>query len=84
MSLRSRSIVAVAWLLSLVAVGAMAQSRGVTPLAPPMVVSGTDLGFRVEGRNGATPVGRLVIRVNGQWVDVEPRSVPQTNLLTPR
>ena len=37
----------------------------------PRIVSGSDIGFRIEGRRGTTPIGTLVIRVNGQWVPVE-------------
>lgn len=37
----------------------------------PTVISGSDIGFRMEGRRGNTPVGRLVVRVNGRWVEVE-------------
>jgi len=46
---------------------AYAQTYGSQPVAPT-VVSGADIGFRIEGVKGDTPVGRLVIRVNGQWV----------------
>ena len=42
-----------------------AQSQG-----QPTVISGNDLGFRVDGRKGDTPIGTLVARVNGQWVEV--------------
>lgn len=37
----------------------------------PMVFSGSDLGFRVERMDGRIPVGRLVVRINGQWVEVQ-------------
>jgi hypothetical protein len=38
----------------------------------PTVVAGGDVGFRVEGlRGGSTPVGTLVVRVNGAWVEAE-------------
>jgi hypothetical protein len=36
-----------------------------------VVVSGSDVGFRIVGRKGNTPVGQLVIRQNGEWVEVE-------------
>jgi hypothetical protein len=36
-----------------------------------VVVSGSDVGFRIVGRRGNTPIGRLVIRQNGEWVEVE-------------
>ena len=38
---------------------------------PPKVMSGEDFGFRVEGRRGDTPVGTLVIRVNGEWMEAQ-------------
>jgi hypothetical protein len=69
MSRRTRSILVVAWLFSLTAVAALAQSLGTTALAPPVVISGSDIGFRVEGRQGDTPVGTLVVRVDGRWVE---------------
>ena len=44
-----------------------AQVFGVNPVTPT-VLSGGDIGFRVEGDRGGTPVGELVVKVNGQWV----------------
>ena len=38
---------------------------------PPAVISGSDIGFRLERRRGNTAVGRFVVRINGQWLDVE-------------
>ena len=49
---------------------AAAQAIGITPV-PPRVMTGNELGFRVEGLRGETAVGRLVVRVNDQWVDAE-------------
>lgn len=49
---------------------AAAQAIGITPV-PPRVMTDSDLGFRVEGLRGETAVGRLVVRVNGRWVDAE-------------
>jgi hypothetical protein len=74
MSKRALSIVAV-WLLSLVAIAAVAQSRPTTPDREPTVISGKDIGFRVDRYDGRRPVGEIVIRVDGQWV--EPKSVPK-------
>ena len=37
---------------------------------PPTVISGNDIGFRIEGRKGTMPIGVLVVRMNGQWVEV--------------
>jgi hypothetical protein len=45
-------------------------AQAVRPQAPT-IISGPDLGFRVDGRKGNVPVGVLVVRINGQWVEVE-------------
>jgi hypothetical protein len=37
----------------------------------PVTLSGNDIGFRIEGRRGDTVVGRLMVRVDGEWVDAE-------------
>lgn len=39
--------------------------------ANPTVLSGDDVGFRIDSRKGAKPVGTIVIRVNGRWVEPE-------------
>jgi hypothetical protein len=37
----------------------------------PQVVSGNDVGFRIEGTDfRGRPVGTWVIRINGNWVEV--------------
>ena len=43
----------------------------------PKVLAGPDVGFRVEGRRGATPVGRIVVRVNDNWVEAELAPAPR-------
>jgi hypothetical protein len=35
------------------------------------VIAGNDLGFRVESHKGNTPVGSLVVRINGQWLEAQ-------------
>jgi hypothetical protein len=69
-----RFLIAAVWLacLGAAAIVGRAQARQVEPV-PPFVVLGTDLGFRVEGRQGNTPVGRVVIRkdANSPWIPVE-------------
>jgi hypothetical protein len=37
----------------------------------PVVLAGSDIGFRVESRRGNTPIGKLVVRVDGQWVEAQ-------------
>jgi hypothetical protein len=63
---------------TLLAVTALAGSAvaysqvSVTPVPiDPVVLSGNDLGFRMTARKGGTPVGQLVVRVDGQWKEVE-------------
>jgi hypothetical protein len=46
------------------------------------IISGSDIGFRVDRYRGRTPVGTLVVRVNGQWV--EPESTMALKRLTSR
>ena len=41
-----------------------------TPVDLPIVLSGNDVGFQITARDGTTPVGTLVVRVDGQWVPV--------------
>lgn len=47
-----------------------AQSIAVVPVTPA-VLSGDDIGFRVEGYRGTVAVGTLVVRVDGKWVDAD-------------
>jgi len=65
MSVRSRVVLVVIWLASLVGVGVWAQTE-----SQQQVISGSDLGFRVERQDrDGHPVGRLVVRLNGKWVE---------------
>jgi hypothetical protein len=60
------------WLLSLALVALIASvvTAQVTR-TPARVVTGGDLGFRVEGTDTqGRPVGSVVIKVNGEWVAV--------------
>ena len=65
--------IAIIWAASLGAVRLAAQSwtqaRMYRPLPEPKVMSGPDVGFRVEGMYGDVPTGTVVLRVNGQWVE---------------
>jgi hypothetical protein len=53
--------------------GSLWGSALVAQVAPstPTVLSGGDIGFRVESRKGSTAVGRLVVKVDGKWVEAE-------------
>lgn len=64
-------VLVLAWVLSLVGAG-VAGAALTQRDQEPKVITGSDFGFMVEriGRNDA-PIGRLVVRVNGKWVDPE-------------
>jgi hypothetical protein len=62
---------------------ATAQLVLVEPVTPT-VMTGGDVGFRVEGLRGGTPVGTLVVKVNGQWVDAELKGTGRSTPLSRR
>ena len=59
-------------------------ARGVPPAQddPARIISGSDIGFRVEDVKNSRLVGRFVVRVNGQWREVEESAI--TKRLTQR
>lgn len=66
------------WLIVLIVVAlayAGGRTAGQAPLRPlsPTVLSGDDVGFRVEAEQGGVAVGRLVVRIDGKWVEAELR-----------
>lgn len=67
------AVVLLFWAVSIagsVAATAYAQ-RAVRPAGKePEVVSGADVGFRVDHYNGEAPVGELVVKHDGKWVAV--------------
>ena len=77
MSKRTRLGLAVLWALSLVAAGHLARAQvrsDAMTLEQPVVYSGSDIGFRVYKPLGQEPIGRVVVRMNGRWheVDIQP------------
>ena len=80
MSQRFWPVVSLALALALGAV-ALAQPRSGPPAQELNVVSGTDIGFRIDGFDGRQPVGTLVVKVDGRWV--EPKTPPSMMLLKP-
>ena len=48
-----------------------AQTQRWTPLTEPVVVSGTDIGFRIERTKDGIAIGKLVVRIDGRWVDTD-------------
>ena len=75
-------VVVLAILCAVFALGRIsAQVIGVRPV-PAKVMTGEDLGFQVEGLRGDTPVGRIVVKVNGRWVNAELATQPTLPLAT--
>jgi hypothetical protein len=71
MFLQFRQIVAASLLLVLFGAFVGAQViRERKPVTPPVVLSGSDVGFQITAREGTTPVGSIVVRENGKWVPV--------------
>ena len=70
---------ALIWVLSLMAVGALtaaAQGQRGRPTNPdpltletPSILAGGDIGFRLERIRDGIPIGRLVVRIDGRWVE---------------
>ena len=77
LSRRTCLMLAMLWAASIITatvVTAQVRPFRMEPLPEPTVLSGADIGFRVEGTINGVPAGRLVVRTrNGEWV--EPRSV---------
>lgn len=44
---------------------------GALTLEQPAVLAGADVGFRILRMDGQTPVGQVVVRMNGAWVAAE-------------
>ena len=61
-------------LAALMAVGGGLLAQAPLPLTPApsqTVLSGSDVGFRVDRWKGNVPIGRWVVRVDGRWVEPE-------------
>ena len=84
--IRSRIVVVVLWVASLLTVAALAQQSPPFPSSPPvMMIPAPDVAFRVDRWEGQTPVGRWVVRhplTGNQWV--EPRVEPGVKTVTAR
>jgi hypothetical protein len=90
--MKKACLLVVVWIVSMFAAGMWASAQAPLPspaprvpgaqTEPPTVISGNDLGFRVEDLRNRRVLGRFVVRVNGQWLEVEEASV--TKRLTAR
>ncbi len=73
MGLRKRIALIVLWVLSLIIVAAIARAQ--TPAqrgTAPTIITGSDLGFRVERQQSNRVMGTFVVRINGEWIVAEP------------
>jgi hypothetical protein len=73
MSMKPSVVIAILWVGSLALAAGVGRAQVQPQTVTPFVVTGADLGFRVEGRRGNTPVGVVVIRkdANSPWTPVE-------------
>jgi hypothetical protein len=77
MTRSTRLIAAAVWSGAFIGGWASAQTfQSSQPIDPPVVLSGSDIGFRVAARRGSTAVGHLVVRIDGQWRDADFPSGP--------
>ena len=79
----------VLWLASLAVVAgftsALMRAQAPSQVPPPFtsqapaarVLSGPDIGFRVESTRDGRAVGTLVVRINGQWVETVASVAPK-------
>ena len=92
MTVRTRIVVAVLWIASLALVVSFASAQvrlgqfpnqNRTAGAPePVVISGSDIGFRPEGWQGKARTGTWVVKIDGQWVEAV--SAPKIASVTSR
>jgi hypothetical protein len=59
-----------AWILSLAIAGVWGTAYGQHSKDTENLLSGSDIGFRIEGKTGRTIVGDLLVRVDGEWKEV--------------
>ena len=71
MAIRSMVLVAVLWVVSLFAVGAVVRAQAINKFPVPRVLSGADFGIRIESQRDGVLIGPLVVRVNGEWVEAQ-------------
>jgi hypothetical protein len=68
MSFRSIAAFSILWALSVIGAVTIATIARAQALET-IVLSGSDVGFRIDGQRGRTPVGKIVVRIDGQWVE---------------
>ena len=83
MPVRRIAVLAIVWVASLLVVAAIARAQvyPINPLPEPKVMFGPDFGIRIEGEQNGVPVGPLVVKLNGKWVEARLGSVSSTKLV---
>ena len=77
MSSRARFALVVVLATSLTGIGVWGFAQVRPNAVTPVIISGSDVGFRVEGHNknlrtgDDVAIGQLVVRIDGQWVDAQ-------------
>ena len=77
MRLTSRFAVVLVASAALLVAAAWSYAQAIAPRpVTPVVLAGPDIGFRMQAQKGGTPVGQLVVRIDGEWRAVEFGQVP--------
>ena len=79
MSARMIFSFAILWVLSLLVVGSVVRAQVFEMpriLPEPRVLSGPDFGFRIEADQNGTALGKLVVRVDGKWIEARVAALP--------
>ena len=70
MSIRRLLFVAGLWILSMGLVAYAASQRAAQPKGlPELILTGENLGFRLEGHQGEARTGTFVVKIDGKWVE---------------
>ena len=74
------------WILSLAVVAAVVATLTAQRSSFPRVITGPDVGFRVDGISSGRVLGSWVVRINGEWQEIStiPRLVPAPHHPAPR
>ena len=83
MPVRRIAVFAILWVASLLVVSTIARAQvySINPLPEPRIVFGPDVGLRIEGEQNGVPVGPLVVKINGKWVEARIGSMNPAKLM---
>ena len=69
--MKRAALLCVVALVILASAWAAAQAIIARKVDPPILVSSPNVGFRVEAWQGDTAIGRLMVRIDGEWVEAD-------------